>query len=186
MRVTLGQGERERVVRNYMKEMGEQWKGAGLGFDYAIAVGQDLPEMGLSSSSSSSSSSATGEAGEGGVRGDAELAAWVWRNLFAARYSDLPTDFTPSVNPTPATTDSTTSTTTTDAPTTSSATDPSSPIHHLKLPIQLSQIVTFIRRELYRLDQLTDEDVQEGRTGEFGRVKEVVGRKGGEETVDGA
>ena len=177
MRVTLGQGERERVVRNYMKEMGEQWKGAGLGFDYAIAIGQELPEMG------SSSSAVSGEVA-GGVRGDAELAAWVWRNLFAARYSDLPTDFTPSVNPTPTTT---TTPTDLDSPTTpSSATDPSSPIHHLKLPIQLSQIVTFIRRELYRLDQLTDEDIQEGRTGEFGRVKEVVGRKGGEETVDGA
>ena len=184
MRVTLGQGERERVVRNYMKEMGEQWKGAGLGFDFAIAVGQDLPEMG---SSSSAASAASGEGGQGVVRGDAELAAWVWRNLFAARYSDLPTDFTPSVNPTPTSPTATDPTdTTSPTPTPSSATDPSSPIHHLKLPIQLSQIVTFIRRELHRLDQLSDEDVQEGRTGEFGRVKEVVGRKGGEETVDGA
>ena len=168
MRVTLGQGERERVVRNYMKEMGEQWKGAGIGFDYAISIGQDLPEI------------PKGERSTSG--GDAELAAWVWRNLFAARYSDLSSDFTPS-------TTAASSTTTSEVPaesTTSSATDPSHPIHHLKLPTQLAHIVGFIRRELYRLDRLSDEDIEQGRTGEFGRVKEITGRRGGEETVDGA
>jgi cytochrome b pre-mRNA-processing protein 3 len=161
MRVTLGQGERERVVRNYMKEMGEQWKGAGIGFDYAISIGQDLPEI---------------PAGERSSKGgDAELAAWVWRNLFAARYSDLPSDFTPTTNTAaiPAEQDTVKS-------------DPSKPVHHLKLPAQLAQIVAFIRRELYRLDQLSDEDIEQGRTGEFGPVREITGRRGGEETVDGA
>ncbi|KAG7539658.1 hypothetical protein FFLO_03457 [Filobasidium floriforme] len=161
MRVTLGQGERERVVRNYMKEMGEQWKGAGIGFDYAISIGQDLPEI---------------PAGERSSKGgDAELAAWVWRNLFAARYSDLPSDFTPTTNTAaiPAEQDTVKS-------------DPSNPVHHLKLPAQLAQIVAFIRRELYRLDQLSDEDIEQGRTGEFGPVREITGRRGGAETVDGA
>jgi cytochrome b pre-mRNA-processing protein 3 len=160
-----------------MKEMGEQWKGAGIGFDYAIAVGQDLPELSNPNSSS---------IGNTGVGKDAELAAWVWRNLFAARYSDLPSDFTPST--TTSKTTPAAGATENDPYTTSPSiqSDPSNPITHLKLPIHLNTITTFIRRELHRLDQLTDEEIEQGKTGEFGSVKEVVGRRGGEETVDGA
>lgn len=175
MRVTLGQGERERVVRNYMKEMGEQWKGAGIGFDYAISIGQDLPEIPV------------GERSTQG--GDTELAAWVWRNLFAARCSDVSSDSTP---PTPTTTTTTAtnaaaiSVETTTSPASSSSSDPKNPVNQLRLPTQLAHIVGFIRRELYRLDKLSDEDIEQGRTGEFGRVKEITGRRGGEETVDGA
>ena len=74
MRLTLGKNVHERVVRKYMKEMGEQWKGAGITFDYAIARGQ----TGLPSS----------EGQLEGNGGDAELASWVWRNLFAGRGGD--------------------------------------------------------------------------------------------------
>jgi cytochrome b pre-mRNA-processing protein 3 len=166
MRLTLGEGERERVVKKYMKEMGEQWKGAGVGFDYAIAIGQELPEL-------SAPPRAPGMDQGDVLGGDSELAAWVWRNLFAARYSDLPTDFTPSAP--------------SSSPTDSSPTDPASPITHLKLPTHLSAVVTFIRKELHRLDQLENEDIMQGRIGEFGRVKENGTKRGaGEETVDGA
>lgn len=63
MRKVLGRGERERVVKKYMSEMGEQWKGAGAGLDYV---------MGLQGQ------------GEDG-KSDIELASWVWRNLYASQ-----------------------------------------------------------------------------------------------------
>jgi len=66
MRVVLGKGERERVVRKYMDEMGTQWKGAGVGLDYI---------MGLSMS----------EVAEDRAKADEELASWVWRNLFQGK-----------------------------------------------------------------------------------------------------
>lgn len=66
MRVVLGKGERERVVRKYMDEMGEQWKGAGVGLDYV---------MGLSMS----------EVAEERAKADEELASWVWRNTFQGK-----------------------------------------------------------------------------------------------------
>jgi len=66
MRVVLGKGERERVVRKYMDEMGTQWKGAGVGLDYV---------MGLSMS----------EIAEERAKADEELASWVWRNLFQGK-----------------------------------------------------------------------------------------------------
>jgi cytochrome b pre-mRNA-processing protein 3 len=66
MRVVLGKGERERVVRKYMDEMGTQWKGAGVGLDYV---------MGLSMS----------EVAEERAKADEELASWVWRNTFQGK-----------------------------------------------------------------------------------------------------
>lgn len=66
MRLVLGKGERERVIRKYMDEMGEQWKGAGVGLDYV---------MGLTIS----------ESLEDRVKADEELASWVWRNLFQGK-----------------------------------------------------------------------------------------------------
>lgn len=62
MRKVLGRGERERVVKKYMAEMGEQWKGAGAGLDYVM--GLDSAEPG---------------------KADVELASWVWRNLYASQ-----------------------------------------------------------------------------------------------------
>ncbi|BEJ12792.1 hypothetical protein CspHIS471_0212520 [Cutaneotrichosporon sp. HIS471] len=66
MRIVLGKGERERVIRKYMDEMGEQWKGAGLGLDYilGLSISDDKAERALS---------------------DPELASWVWRNLFQSK-----------------------------------------------------------------------------------------------------
>jgi hypothetical protein len=133
MRLTLGEREHERVVRKYMKEMGEQWKGAGITFDYAIARGQ----TGLPASEGSQLE---------GNGGDAELASWVWRNLFSARGSDLV--------PRP--------TTTTGEPA----------MKELEFAVQLGTIVKWIRRELYRMEGLSDQDVLEGRIGEFSVVRE--------------
>lgn len=159
MRMTLGERERERVVRGYMKEMGEQWKGAGVGFDYALARGQG----GLPHVSGSGAGVGVGDGFENG--GDGEMAAWVWRNLFAARGSEG-SALSSSNSPT------------------ESDTEHSLSLKHLKLSIQLNQIVQFIRRELYRLENVGDEEVVNGRIGEFGRVREV--EKGGVETEDGA
>jgi cytochrome b pre-mRNA-processing protein 3 len=136
MRVTLGEGERERVVRKYMQEMGEQWKGASVGFDYAIARGQRSVVEGREE---------LGEAeGEGG---DAEMASWIWRNLFAARGAPVGV---PSMTEGPD-------------------------VKDLKLAGQLAKVVAFVRREMYRLDQLTDEQVMSGEVGEFGVVDRVEG-----------
>lgn len=66
MRRVLGRGERERIIKNYMAEMGEQWRGAGVGLDYAMGLQySNVPEE--------------------IERADAELASWCWRNLFGAR-----------------------------------------------------------------------------------------------------
>jgi cytochrome b pre-mRNA-processing protein 3 len=131
MRLTLGKNVHERVVRKYMKEMGEQWKGAGITFDYAIARGQ----TGLPSSEGQL-------AGDGG---DAELASWVWRNLFAGRGGDA-----------------------VHKPITSGELA----MKELEFAVQLGTIVKWIRRELYRLEGLSDQDVLEGRIGEFSVVRE--------------
>ncbi|KAL7423234.1 Serine carboxypeptidase 3 [Cryptotrichosporon argae] len=66
MRLVLGRNERERVIRKYMDEMGEQWKGAGAGIDYVLGLG-------------------VSESAHDRARADAELASWAWRNLFASR-----------------------------------------------------------------------------------------------------
>lgn len=66
MRRVLGRGERERVVKKYLAEMGEQWKGAGAGLDYAIglSLAEDAADLG---------------------KADTELASWIWRNLLGSR-----------------------------------------------------------------------------------------------------
>jgi hypothetical protein len=43
----------------------------------------------------------------------------------------------------------------------------------LKLAVNLAKAVAFIRREMYRFDQLTDEQVMSGEVGEFGGVEDV-------------
>ena len=72
MRRVLGRGERERVVKKYMSEIGEQWKGAGVGMDFVL---------GLQSS----------EDGEMRNVSDVELASMLWRNLFGSKGLGAPT-----------------------------------------------------------------------------------------------
>lgn len=77
MRMVLGSSERERVVRKYMEEMGEQWKGAGTGLDYVLglSISEDPADQ---------------------ARADSELASWAWRNLFASRGMTPPS---PAIEP---------------------------------------------------------------------------------------
>lgn len=115
MRIVLGKGERERVIRKYMDEMGEQWKGAGLGLDFilGLSISADPAEQRLS---------------------DAELASWAWRNLFQSKGT------------TPGEGD------------------------ELAFAFQLDKVVRFVRRELARLDQISDADVLDGNIGQWGAV----------------
>jgi hypothetical protein len=117
MRIVLGKGERERVIRKYMDEMGEQWKGAGLGLDFilGLSISEDPAERALS---------------------DPELASWVWRNLFQSK------GITPGEG------------------------------DELAFPPQLEKVVFFVRRELARLDKISDADVLDGNIGEWGPVNQ--------------
>ena len=132
MRRVLGRGERERIVKKYMGEMGEQWRGAGAGLDYAL---------GLQTSSNPEEFS----------RSDAELASWLWRNLFAARGLGAP------------------------AP---GLVDPSMRdefgAKEVELPEQLDLVVKFIRREMERLDRISHQDVIDGNIGTWGAVQDVI------------
>ena len=128
MRRVLGRGERERVIKKYMGEMAEQWRGAGVGMDYA---------MGLQHSSNPEDLS----------RADAELASWIWRNLFGARGLGAP------------------------AP---GLLDPSMMEEfgtgEVEMPEQLEQVIRFVRREMSRLDQVSHRDVLDGAIGHWGSV----------------
>lgn len=122
MRMVLGKGERERVIKKYMDEMGEQWKGASTGLDYIVGLGLS-------------------ESAEEAASADVELASWVWRNLFASR------GLTPPVGE-------------------------ADPADELAFITQLELVVRFVRRELSRLDAVSDEDVLDGNIGEWGRVEQ--------------
>ena len=126
MRRVLGRGERERVVKKYMEEMGQQWKGSGMAVDYSI---------GLSMSDDPAER----------AKADAELAAWLWRNLFDARGLGPPT--LPPVEGEGAM---------------------SGRVKELELPRHLMEVVTFMRREMKRLDGISDEDMLAGNIGDWG------------------
>lgn len=121
MRIVLGRTERERVIRKYMDEMGEQWKGAGTGLDYILGLGlsENPDEVALA---------------------DSELASWVWRNLFDSR----------GIAP-------------------ANVVQPSDELAFIQ---QLNIVVRFVRRELSRLDSISDEDVLAGNIGEWGKVEQ--------------
>lgn len=66
LRRVLGRGERERVVKKYLQEFGDQWRGQGMSFDYAIGLSiSENPEL--------------------SQQGDVELASWFWRYFFNDR-----------------------------------------------------------------------------------------------------
>ena len=126
MRRVLGRGERERVIKKYMEEMGQQWKGSGMAVDYSLGL-------------SISDEPAERE------RADIELAAWLWRNLFDARGLGSP--------PLPSNMDEGTM---------------SGDVKALDLPTQLMEVVCFMRREMTRLDGVSDENVLLGNIGTWG------------------
>lgn len=151
MRQTLGAGERERTVSKYMQSFGEQWKGGGLGFDYALAKGNG-GVLGVEEQGEDEGDNTSG--------GDVELAGWVWRNLFSASFSDGSLQAPPS------------------PPGLGQEVDPAMTeldlaIKDLMLASNLQKITMFIRREIGRLERLTDEEVLSGEIGAFGRVEDV-------------
>ncbi|ORY27475.1 hypothetical protein BCR39DRAFT_538185 [Naematelia encephala] len=128
MRKVLGRGERERVVKKYMQEMGEQWKGASVSLDYVLglSISQDpaLKEL-----------------------ADPELAAWVWRNLFSSRGMPLAGALAPG----PA-----------------EAGGYIGEAKEIELTQSLGSIVYWIRKEMNRLEAISDEDVLTARIGAWG------------------
>jgi len=135
MRFTLNHKAPERVIKDYMKEMRDQWSGAGLAFDLGL------------------------------VGSDAELSGAVWRNIFAARGLDgkgeviarpgkeaataKVQDGLPTATPNP------------DVPPSLSTSE------LVDLPFHLCVFTAYIRRELIRLQNISDEDVMLGRVGTF-------------------
>lgn len=154
MRLTLGQGEKERVVRKYMGEMGQQWKGAGISFDYALARGQkDLPvEPEVDSNGNERLEVNIPQDGA-----DAELAGWVWRNLLNAK--GAPGPYQP-----PSSTSSTSNSTEEHMQ--------DSDLEPLEMAIRLEEITDFIRREVARLENIPDKEIMNGDVGQFGLVRE--------------
>jgi cytochrome b pre-mRNA-processing protein 3 len=156
MRRVLGRGERERVVRKYMDDMGQQWKGAGVGLD-AI--------MGMGAKDSGS---------------DVELAAWIWRNLFQAK-SILSVPPAPSEASRPGMTIAPfvkamgEATPVDIAEATNEALKKANdfgPVAgDLEFVETLETIVRFARREVNRLGRVSDEDVMQGEVGEWGSPK---------------
>ena len=74
-------------------------------------------------------------------RADSELASWIWRNMMDAKGLSVPANST-----TP-------------------------PAADLDLAENLETVVRFVRREMARLDQISDSDVLGGRIGEWGLVQ---------------
>lgn len=159
MRLTLGRNERERTVRKYMQEMGQQWKGAGVSFDYALARGQaNLPtEAEVNKQSNGDASQEALEIAIPEDGGDAELASWVWRNLFSA---DGAPGTAPQIRPRSD-----------DEDVVVGDKARSSDVARLGMAVRLAEIVAFIRRELARLERIPHERVMNGDVGVFGSVR---------------
>lgn len=162
MRLTLGRNERERVVRKYMQEMGQQWKGAGVSFDYALARGQaNLPTEAEVKQSGGDPSQEALEIAIPEDGGDAELASWVWRNLFSA---DGAPGTAPQIRPRSDDDDMVASEGAGDRAR-------SSDVARLGMAVRLAEIVAFIRREVSRLERIPHEHIMNGEVGVFGSVK---------------
>ena len=121
-----------------MDEMGQQWKGSGMAVDYSIglSMSEDPAER---------------------ERADVELAAWLWRNLFASRGIGGPP-----------------------LPPVDGEGPMSGRVKELELPNHLAEVVGFMRREMMRLDSVSDQDVIAGNIGVWGRpVEKGAGGKPG-------
>ena len=131
MRRVLGRNERERVVQKYLREMAEQYKGTSVGMDVI---------MGLSMSNEPVERD----------QADAELASWLWRNLFSSRGLGPPSPEFVAEDEVEAYS-----------------------VTELFMVEQLGIMIQFVRREMARLDLISDRDVLEGNIGDWGSVKGV-------------
>jgi cytochrome b pre-mRNA-processing protein 3 len=128
MREVLGKKVSERIIRGYMKEMRDQWAGSTASYDLAM------------------------------VSSDADFAAAIWRNIFAARGekgSNVAAE--PSAD--------------SNAPTRAKDDE----LQLAELPYQLYLFTAYVRKETKRLERIKDEDVMGGKIGDFGRIGEGVG-----------
>lgn len=178
LRQVLSKKAPERLVSRQMKVFREQWAGLGLSLDYAL--GLSIP-----SSSSSSSNSLRGLA-YAPPGSDAEFAAAVWRNFLGARGArgiDDPGRVRHAFNiggeyGQPKLSK--------DAPEESlrklENTDDLSGVHdfigedvklYVKYPELMYTLVGYMRRELIRLEGISDQQILEGKgVGKFGKIVE--------------
>ncbi|THH04728.1 hypothetical protein EW145_g5312 [Phellinidium pouzarii] len=171
IRQALSQKAPERLVSRQMKVLREQWAGLGLSFDYALGL---------------SSPFATSVAGARSGDGDAEIAAAVWRNFLGARGARGIDDPGPgrlrhSVNISGEYGKVKLSK---DKPEDSlrqlEETDDGSGVYdfvgedvklYVRYPELMRALVGYVRRELTRLEQISDAEIIEGRgLGEFGKI----------------
>ena len=118
------------MVKKYMEEMGQQWKGSGMAVDYAIGLSMSEDPVERETA-------------------DLELASWLWRNLFDSR----------GLGPPPL-------------PPIEGEGTMSGRVKELEMPRQLFEVVLFMRREMARLDGISDEDVLSGNIGMWGPVQQ--------------
>jgi cytochrome b pre-mRNA-processing protein 3 len=134
MRLVLGKGERERVVRKYMDEMGQQWRGASFSLDYAL---------GLSVSDDISLKS----------KADEELASWLWRNTFNTRGLGAASSGMVEAD-------------------SLEGMAMGKGVKELEMLENLSTVVKFVRREMARLDEISDADIMSAHVGSWGAIRE--------------
>ncbi|CAE6437539.1 unnamed protein product [Rhizoctonia solani] len=123
MRTVLGPKAPERIVKGYLNEMRDQWRGGGVAFDLGI------------------------------IDTDATLAGMIWRNLFASRGAPPPQQDGKEKK------------------VLANAQD-------IELPSTLYKFVVYVRRELKRLEGISDEDIKLGHIGEWGTVSSIPAPEG--------
>jgi len=144
MRIALSNTAPERVVKGYMKEMRDQWAGAGLALDLGL------------------------------VGSDAELSGAVWRNVFAARGLDGKGEVIGkpgSKESARAVRSSGHSAADTDVSSVDASHRPLSERELADLPFHLFVFTAYLRHELKRLEAIPDEDVIAGNMGSFGSLE---------------
>jgi cytochrome b pre-mRNA-processing protein 3 len=144
MRVTLSNKAPERVVKGYMREMRDQWAGAGIALDIGL------------------------------IGSDAELSGAVWRNIFAARGLDGKGEVIgkPGTNGSARAVQSPDqSAGRADASSVDTSHLPLSERELADLPFHLFVFTAYLRRELKRLESIPDEDVLAGEVGSFGSLE---------------
>jgi cytochrome b pre-mRNA-processing protein 3 len=155
MRVALANKPPERIIKGYMNEMRDQWNGATFSYDLGL------------------------------VSSDSEMSAAIWRNVFAGRGLDGKGEVVgkhgkTSMDPRPVQSTSTSSSSPSPSLTADSTQDSLSRPTTLsdttlaELPFHLYVFTAYIRRELRRLDFISDEDVIGGRLGTFGSFESHV------------
>jgi len=144
MREALSHKAPERIVGGYMKEMRDQWAGATFSFDLGL------------------------------VGSDAELSGAIWRNIFASRGLDGKGEVIgkPGRSSEPRAMDSAAIGVEDSSSLPIGTTLSDSAL--AELPFHLYVFTAYVRRELMRLESLSDEQVLMGDIGSFGSMESHV------------